>query len=568
MTTEQVFQNLMLVIGGLALFLYGIDLMSRSLKNAAGNKLKIIIDKTTNARWKGILVGILLTALIQSSSAVTVLIVGLVSVDLLSLRQAAAIIIGANIGTTITSILIGLPVAQWGLWLVAIGVIIFFIFKRRVPRNVGHSIIGFGLLFIGLQFLGEGVLVVAEAQWAQDTLRHLSDPNVPGFWLLGFGFSTGFTLVIQSSSGAVGIIQKLYAIEGLSQSISLIGAIPMILGANVGTTITGILASIKGNNNAKRIALIHVLYNLAAVVLIMPFISPLSKLLQLIETSVLGGNKMMTIAMVHVMVNLIAGIVLVWFVTPMVKLVMVIIKDKKETDELSQVLDESILIGTPSIALTYVKSGIFMMGDLVFNYFNVLKQYHEENNYKLHEQAYELENKIDNYDQRLHKYMVDLVKKNELSQADSDRLSGYLEIIGDLERIGDHFTNVADFIKQRYELNQKSCDQEILELQQFYQLLDSMMAKSLGSFARRDIDLAVEVQDYEVQADIMEKTFKYNYNERLKSGEVEFFAECNYLDILSNLERVADHFTNISETVVQIYQQPARRESRIFRTHN
>lgn len=561
MTAQQIFQNLMLVIGGLALFLYGIDLMSTSLKNAAGNKLRTIIEKTTNARWKGILVGIALTGLIQSSSAVTVLIIGLVSVDLMNLRQAAAVVIGANIGTTVTSILIGLPVASWGLWFVAIGVLVFFIFSRKVPRNVGRSVIGFGLLFIGLQFLAEGVIVVAEAEWAQNTLRALSDPSIPGFWLYGFGFSTGFTVIIQSSSAAVGVIQKLYAIGTVDQpTISLIGAIPMVLGANVGTTITGILASIKANKNAKRVALIHVFYNMLGTILILPLISPISKVLTTIETNYFGDNKMMTIAIVHILINVASLLVFVWIITPVVKLVTIIVKDKENKDELSQLLDETLLLGTPSIALSYVKSGIFMMSDIVYEQLQVVKQYHLENKTKLYELAIDLENKIDNYDQRLHKYMIDLVQKNELLEVDSNLLSSYLDIISDLERVGDHLTNIAEFIKQRYDLNQGTCEEELIELSQFYDLIESMMVKSFGSFARKDLDLALEVLDDEIQADIYEKNFKQKYNERLKSGDVEFFAECNYIDILSNLERIGDHLTNVSETVIFAYQQHPKKE--------
>ena len=542
-------------------------MMSASLKNAAGNRLKIIIERTTNARWKGILIGIALTVLVQSSSAVTVLIIGLVSVDLLSLRQAIGVIIGANIGTTVTSILIGLPIAQWGFWFVFLGVLIFFIFTKKVPRNIGRSIVAFGLVFIGLKALGDGVQFIASATWARDTMRYLGNPEVPGFWALGFGFSTAFTLVIQSSSGAVGIIQKLYDVGTIDNpTITLIGAIPMILGANLGTTITGVFASIKGNKNAKRVALVHVIYNLAAVVIVMPLIVPISHLLQAVETNILGGQKMMTIALIHVFVNVSAALVMVWLVTPLVKFVTWVIKDKKDSDELSQVLDENILIGTPSIALTYVKSGIFMMSDRVFEYLQLIKEYQFNDIPKNYEFGQQLEAKIDDYDRRLHNYMIELVQKNELSAFESDRLSGYLDIISDLERIGDHFTNILTFSQQRHEFSEAFISVEELELQQFYSLIEQMMGKSLGSFARRDTNLALEVQDLEIQVDIMEKTFRQNYNDRLRSGEVQFSSTSNYLDILSNLERVGDHLTNISETVMKIYHIPERKEIRLPKT--
>ncbi|MGI6787117.1 MAG: Na/Pi cotransporter family protein [Acholeplasmataceae bacterium] len=560
MTTEQIFQNLMLVIGGLALFLYAIELMSASLKNAAGNKLKIIIEKSTNTVWKGILVGVVLTALIQSSSAVTVIIIGLVSVDLMTLKQAAAVVIGANIGTTVTSILIGLPVAKWGLWFIAIGVLIFFIFSRKVPRNIGRSIIGFGLLFVGLQFLGQGVSDIAQAQWAQDALRTFGDPSVKGFWIYGFGFSTAFTMLIQSSSGTVGVIQKLYDID----TITVIGAIPMVLGANVGTTITGGLAAIKGNKNSKRVALIHTIYNIIGTILIMPFISPISKVLVSIEDKFLTPDtKMMTIALIHMFINIATMLVFVWIIDPIVKLTTIIIKDKKRDDELARVLDERILIGTPSIALSYAKSGIFMMSDIVYEHLQTIRHFHLENKSKYLDLNEELENKIDDYDQRLHKYMIDLVQKNDLTESDSLLFSGYLDIINDLERIGDHLHNIGVLIGQRYEYGLETPQIMIEELNRFYDLIEKMMGNSFAAFSKKNLKLALEVIDDEIQADIYEKEFKHAHTERLREGIIVLSTENNYPDLLSNLERIADHLTNISETVLLIYQ-PQPKKATVF----
>jgi phosphate:Na+ symporter len=551
-------QNLMLVIGGLALFLYGIEIMSASLKTAAGSRLKIIIEKTTNQVWKGILVGIGLSALIQSSSAVTVIIIGLVSVDLMTLKQATAVVIGANIGTTVTSILIGLPVAKWGLWFVAIGVLLFFIFSKKVPKHLGKSIVGLGLLFVGLEFLGNGVKDIAQASWAQNILTKFGDPAVPGFWLFGFGFSTAFTFIIQSSSAAVGVIQKLYDID----AITLIGAIPMVLGAKVGTTITGVLASLRGNRNSKRVALVHVFYNILATIIAMPFITPLSNLFGKIETNFLTPDtKMMTIALVHIFINIATMCIFVWIIKPVVKLVSIIIKDRKEDDELSQVLDEKLLLESPSIALKYAKSGIFMMSDLVYEHLQVIRQYQSENKTKLLERNEELEDKIDSYDQRLHKYIIDLVQKNELTESETKDFSAYLDIINNLERIGDHLHNIGQFIQQRHEYEIFTPEDAQEELKQFYDLIEEMMSNAFGALSKKDLKLALKVINSEVKADQYEKEFKHNHSMRLKDGVVQLDTQNNYHDILSNLERIADHLTNIAETIMVLYQPQTKKET-------
>lgn len=546
--------NAMFILGGLALFLYGIDLMSKSLKLAAGNRLKKIIEKATNAVWKGLLIGIILTVLIQSSSAVTVLIIGLVSVDLMTLKQAIAVIIGANIGTTITSILIGLPISSWGLWFVLVGVILYFIFQKKVPKYLGKTIIGFGLVFVGLNFLGDGVKAIAESAKVEAILKSFSDPSTPGFWFYGFGFSTVFTLVVQSSSAAIGVVQKLYAIN----EITLIGAIPMVLGANLGTTITGMIASIRGNRNAKRIALVHVFYNLLAAIIFLAALVPFSMLMQLIEDNMLSPNSMMTLAFGHVLINSITMLFFLPFIKPIEKLVRWLIKDKEEKDELSKVLDESLLMETPSVALTYVKSGIFMMGDLMIEYMQIAKTYSFKNDEKLLEEAKVLEEKIDNYDKRLHDYMIKLVRENHLSNEDSRRLSAYLATISDIERIGDHLTNIMSFYSLRYSNGEKLTDVGKQEIEKFYELISKMTLKALGSFAKRDINQAQEAFILEDKVDATEKEFRNNYTERLKKGEVNFTEQSNYIDILSNLERIGDHLNNIAENVILIYSEPPK----------
>ena len=249
-------ENIMFVFGGLALFLFGIGLMSDSLKAAAGNKLKSIIEKTTNTPLKGILVGIVLTLLIQSSSGTTALMIGLLRAGLMTLPQAVGIIMGANIGTTVTAFIIGLPIADFGYILLGVGVILTFIGKKRV-HHIGGVLTGLGMLFIGLEVMGSGLKPLSDTPAAEQMFQVFSQN-----WFLGTLFGTVFTAVVQSSSAAIGVLEKLYALnaEGIN-TITLSGAIPILLGANIGTTITAFLASLGGNTESKRAAFIHVLFN-------------------------------------------------------------------------------------------------------------------------------------------------------------------------------------------------------------------------------------------------------------------------------------------------------------------
>ena len=262
-------ENIMFVFGGLALFLFGINLMSDSLKAAAGNKLKSIIEKATNTPLKGILVGILLTVLIQSSSGTTALTIGLLRAGLMTLPQAVGIIMGANIGTTVTAFIIGLPIADFGYIFLGFGVIMSFVGKKKI-HHFGGVLAGLGMLFVGLEVMGSGLKPLADTQQAEQMFQIFSQN-----WFLGTIFGTIFTAVVQSSSAAIGVLEKLYALnaEGIN-TITLSGVIPILLGANIGTTITAFLASLGGNTESKRAAFIHVLFNVLMTVTFLILLNP------------------------------------------------------------------------------------------------------------------------------------------------------------------------------------------------------------------------------------------------------------------------------------------------------
>lgn len=537
--------SLMFVFGGLALFLFGINLMSDSLKAAAGNNLKSIIEKTTNTPLKGILVGIILTVLIQSSSGTTALMIGLLRAGLMTLPQSVGLIMGANIGTTITAFIIGLPIADYGLMILFVGVIMMF-FKNRRVHHIGGVFVGLGMLFVGLNTMSDGLKPLASTQLAED-MFHTFSTN----WFLGTIFGTIFTALVQSSSAAIGVLQKLYAInaEGI-ESITLNGAIPILLGANIGTTITAFLASLGGNIESKRASFIHILFNVISAVFFIIILIPYEHLIAWVELKFLKPYSMLTIAFAHGFQNLIMTFILFWFIPQLIKLSKLAIKDHRLNQLPEEVFDEKLISESPVLALEFVKKALFYMGSVVQEYFDIVKEYSFKENSKLVQEGYTHEMILDTYDQKLHDYLIKIAGAG-ISDHDSKKLSRDLDTIKDFERIGDHLTNIIDFFQERYLESQLLSPEGASDLQEIYSVLDRMIKNTIEAFNHQDIDLAKKVVADEDLIDELEEKFRYRYIERLKNKEVTFVKAANYPDILSNLERIGDHLMNVASSVIE-----------------
>ncbi|MBU1140968.1 MAG: Na/Pi cotransporter family protein [Firmicutes bacterium] len=537
--------SLMYVFGGLALFLFGINLMSDSLKSAAGNRLKSIIEKTTNTPLKGILVGILMTVLIQSSSGTTALMIGLLRAGLMTLPQSVGIIMGANIGTTVTAFIIGLPIADYGLVFIAFGVVMSFIKKRKI-NHFGGVLIGLGMLFVGLNTMASGLKPLAATQVAESMFQTFSQN-----WFLGTLFGTIFTAIVQSSSAAIGVLQKLYAInaEGID-SIALTGAVPILLGANIGTTITAFLASLGGNVESKRAAVIHVMFNVISALFFLVILLPYEAIIQWFETKFLKPYSMLTIAFAHAFQNITMTVILYFFIKPLIKSAKFIVKDKVGRKIPENMFDEKLIKESPSLALEFVRKAILYMGATVKDYFDIARSYSFKENSKLVEEAYTHEMMIDTYDQKLHDYLIKISQAG-LDKNDSKKLSRDLDTIKDFERIGDHLTNIVEFFNERYGESQLLSAEGANDLNELYDVLSQMLDDTLESFARIDPVIARRVVENEDVVDELEERFRYRYIERLKNGEITFIVAANYPDILSNLERIGDHLMNIASSVIE-----------------
>jgi phosphate:Na+ symporter len=537
--------SLMYVFGGLALFLFGINLMSDSLKLAAGNKLKVIIEKSTNTPLKGILVGIGLTVLIQSSSGTTALMIGLLRAGLMTLPQSVGIIMGANIGTTVTAFIIGLPVADYGLYILAVGVLIYFIGKRKV-HHLGGVLIGLGMLFVGLETMSKGLKPLASTEFATNMFKTFSNQ-----WFLGTLFGTLFTALVQSSSAAIGVLEKLYNLntDGIV-SISLKGAIPILLGANIGTTITAMLASIGGNTESKRAAVVHVTFNVIAAVTFLIILVPYTAFIQLIENRFLEPYSMLSIAFAHLFQNAAMTILLYFFISHMIRLSKFVVKDKSNKQIPDQMFDEKLIQESPSLALEFAQKAILYMGSLVKDYFDLTRAYSFKDNNKAVDEGYQLEMMIDTYDIKLHDYLIK-VSQAGLDLNDSKKLSRDLDTIKDFERIGDHLTNIVEFFEQRYKESQFLSEEGTKDLNELYDVLSEMIDDTINSFTNQDVELAHQVIVNEDIVDKLEEKFRYRYIERLKKGQVAFVVAANYPDILANLERIGDHLMNIASSVIE-----------------
>ncbi len=549
LTASEIIINLIAVLGGLGLFLYGINQMGDSLKAIAGNKLKGFIEKTTNTPLKGILVGIVVTALIQSSSGTTALTVGLVRAGLMTFPQAIGVIFGANIGSTITSFIVSFNIEKYSLLFVGLGALIIFFINNEKIKEVGKIIFGFGLLFFGLMTMGDALNIILSAYEQQTTAIFTFLSDIP---ILGLVVGTVITAVVQSSAATVSILQSLYQ-QG---TISIFGAIPILLGCNIGTTITACIACVGGGVQAKRTAFVHVLFNIIGSILFMILLWPFSELVILIEKTLLSGlgtRPRMTIAVCHILFNIITTFIMFFFIPLLVKLALRVIKDNKEKEEniLDELLDYSLIEKSPTLALAFSKKSIDYMCNCVLEYVTMSKDYSFDKNNNYGSKPKELEEMIDVLDKRIHDYLIKITL-TDLSSNNSTLLSVYLDVIKDLERIGDHCTNIFEFFYDRYSTNKELSSDGRQDLEQYYDVLIEMVNKSIYSFIKWDSKLAEDVNNYENQIDKLEDVFHKRHLHRVDSGACSYLNTDHYVEILANIERIGDHLENIAEGVLSI----------------
>lgn len=532
-----------LIAGGLAIFLFGISLMGDALTNFAGPKMRGYVEKYTSNPIKGVLVGIVITGLIQSSSATTVIAISFVRAGIMSLEQAIGVTLGANIGTTVTSILIGFNLGYFSYFIALIGVLIFMFSAKRKNKYIGEIFIGFGLLFIGLEMMGGSLEELKNIPGFEDVVANVGQRPI-----LGVLIGTILTAMLQSSSAFIGITQSLYA----SGAISLEVALALMFGANIGTCITAILASLGGSLSAKRTSLFHILFNVSVSLVFLIFLSPYEQLVQTIATAT-KASDLMTIAIGHFTFNFIGMIIFLPLIKIVARLLRKIIpgKDSILTDLGNIELDERLISAFPAAALSQTKTAIIQESVVALENIKATKSYLNTKDKKYYDTSKEAESMVNDMDTKIQAYLLNLAQNQVPPEIERD-MQTYLQVQMNVERISDLAENLADYYHEIYESGTGYGEEAVKDLNDICDLVINNIVSAMEIY--EDIDLVKfnKLTEDEAALDLMELNLRKSHYGRLKKGlDMTTMASYVYNDILSTMERIGDHAYNIARVTVE-----------------
>ena len=544
------------ILGGLGLFLFGIKFMGDGLKSLAGDKLRDIIDKYTSKPWMGLIIGILVTVVIQSSSATTAITIGFVRAGLMRLDQTVGIIFGANIGTTITAFLVGLKVEKYSLFFIFVGAMMLLFSKRKKQGYIGEITLGFGMLFYGLMLMGDALKVLKDIQAFHDlTIAMSAHP----WWAVGGGII--MTGVIQSSSAMIGIVQKIYESGGMPFA----AALPFVFGSNIGTTITAALAAMGGSLASRRAAGIHTLFNVLMTIIAMLML-PLYLSLFAYLTGRFGIEPMMQIAVAHIIFNLVGTILFYPFIKQMVWIIKKTIRgdEKERIDINTEDFDSGLAHDLPTAALGVAKRATLKMGEISTEVIETAKQYLNKENKVNLDSISQLEDIINNFDTKITDYLL-LISKEKLNEDDIEQNSINLQIVKNLERSGDLTMNLGEFFDLVYDARESFSQQALDEINNMFDLVIHMLNRSLKIYEHNDFSLLQSVKEDETYLDLLESKARNNHFARMRSDECPTtIGGSVYVDILGTLERMGDHAENIARSVFNVHtQHEARRAAEI-----
>ena len=527
-------------LGGLGLFLYSIKTMGDGLQQAAGDRLRFYIDKYTSNPFLGVLVGIVVTALIQSSTGVTVITVGLVSASLLTLRQAIGIIMGANIGTTVTSFIIGFKLGEYALPLIFLGTMFLFFTKNRTANNIGRILFGVGGIFYALNLISAGMSPLKDLPQFKEYMVTLGQNPV-----LGVFAGAVITVLIQASSATIGILQGLYA----GGFLDLKGSLPVLFGDNIGTTLTVIIAAAGANVSAKRVAATHVTFNVLGTILCLILLGPFTSMIEYFQ-ALLHLSPEMTIAFSHGAFNVSNTIVQFPFIGALAYFVTKLIPGEDEVVKYEPLyLDEQLIQQSPSIALGNAKKELLHLGNYATKAFDLSYTYIIDLDEKVAEKGHKTEEAINTIDEKLTRYLIRLSSES-LSQKESEVLTNILDSSRDLERIGDHaegLLNLTDYLQRK---NVQFSDAALEELAEIYQATTAFIKDALDSVENNDIEKAHSLIERHKAINNMERVLRKTHIKRLNKGECSTQAGVNFIDIISHYTRVSDHAMNLAEKVI------------------
>jgi len=554
--TMSIFDVLSLLCG-LALFLYGMEVMGDALKKSAGSSLKTILGKMTSNPVKGFLLGLAVTAVIQSSSATTVMVVGFVNSGTMTLLQAVGVIMGANVGTAVTSWLTGLSglgsggatalsIIKWlkpDSWmpiLAVIGICLIMFVKRGRKKDIGAIFLGFSVLMVGMSMMSDSVGGLAQNESFRNILIMFENP------ILGILAGTILTAIVQSSSASVGILQSLT----VTGAITYGAAIPIVMGQNIGTCVTALISSISATRNGKRAALVHLFFNIIGVIVVLCLFYIIDSFVNFAFVEETIG--MWGVAGVHTIFKIISVALLGPFYKQLAKLSILVLPDRKEDIETVNLLDER-LITTPSVAVARASEVTAMMAEDATG--GLIKSFGLFENYdaKLAEDIRDLEGKVDTYEDALGSYLVKIAA-TDMIEKDSRQLTMLMHMISDLERISDHSVNVVEAVEELREKKIFFSEEAMQEVHILQAAITDILNMTKTACAENNIELANKVEPLEQAIDDLIDRIKLNHIMRLQQGDCTIELGFVLNDLLTSYERVSDHCSNIAGCIIEVSQ--------------
>lgn len=526
------------LLGGLGLFLYGMNLMAEGLQKSAGDKLKKIVEKLTSNTVMGVLVGTVVTAIIQSSSAATVMVVGFVNAGIMSLSQAIGVIMGANIGTTVTAQLVSFKLEAIAPVALGIGIILYLFSKKEKTKELATILLGFGILFTGMEFMKDAVKPLAEYEGFRRALIYFGEHQFLGI-IAGFAI----TGIIQSSSASMGMLIAL-ASQGL---IPLSSALPILYGDNIGTCVTSLLSSIGASRNAKRAATMHLTFNVIGTLIFVLILNyPISALVKWLDPT----DAARQIANAHTIFNVVNVLILLPFAKYIVKIVlkiMPITEEESEATTATKYLDERI-IQTPSIALGNTVKEVSRMGQKA----NKALEY--SMNSLINKSMTDVE-KTEKYEEHVNMLQKEILNyllklsKSPLNDEERNKVDLLFNTVNDIERVSDHAENISELSRLAIEKDLQFSDTALEEMNNIYSKAKENFNVALKGLESYDKSIISKVYEIEDEVDALDKLYRKKHIERLNNGKCTIDSGVLFLDLLTNLERISDHSCNIANNV-------------------
>lgn len=547
-------ESVLLMLAGTGVFLIGINMMGSNLESLAGSKMRTLFDKISSNRFTGLLTGAGVTAVIQSSGATTVMVVGFVNAGLMTLTQAAPIIMGANIGTTITAQIVALEslkITAWFAVLAAVGAFMQMLSKKDTIKKLGALLAGLGMVFVGMDVMKNSMSLIAEIDAVTNVFKNTTNPAI--LILLALAL----TALVQSSSATSGI---LIALAG-SFGIPLKSIMYATLGINIGSCVTSVIASIGTNANAKRATAIHLLFNTIGMIVFLPIIiwSPID-----VWFEIMFANVETQSAMFHTFFNILMTLVLIPFVKPLVWVATKVVPEKKSKDDVEEnymperfkFIDKRIL-STPAIAINQTKHEIILMSEIAYKNFKLSLNCVKNGKLEKQEKFANREKHLNFLNREISKFLVELSAK-EISFKDELMLASFYHVVSDLERVGDYSENIMEYADELQKLKTTFSDAALAQLDEMTEAIHKVFENSIKAFEYQDMELLEVVYKYEDMVDEFKMQLDRDHIKRLNSNQCSASTGAVYLSLVSNLERISDHMQNIAKSISDYTAKPKK----------